>query len=95
MDAMQELWQGAGLDDVGVQAIAVQRTFTDFEDYWATILGGPSVGPRVAALTPDGQTVLKARMRRRLAADTGAQITCSARANAVKGRVSSERYPRP
>jgi len=25
-----------------------QRTFADFDDYWTTILGGPSVGPKLA-----------------------------------------------
>jgi hypothetical protein len=24
--------------------IRAQRTFADFDDYWATVLGGPSVG---------------------------------------------------
>ena len=30
---------------------AVQRTFADFDDYWTTILGGASVGPKLAAMS--------------------------------------------
>ena len=45
MDAMRDLWTGAGLDAVETREITVQRTFADFDDYWTTILGGPSVGP--------------------------------------------------
>ena len=46
IDAMRDLWTGAGLDAVETREITVQRTFADFDDYWTTILGGPSVGPQ-------------------------------------------------
>jgi SAM-dependent methyltransferase len=85
--AMRDLWTGAGLDAVETREIAVQRTFADFEDYWATILGGPSVGPKLAAMAPEDIALLKARMRARLAPDATGRIVCGARANAVKGRL--------
>ncbi|HVF54988.1 MAG TPA: methyltransferase domain-containing protein [Pyrinomonadaceae bacterium] len=87
IDAMRDLWTGAGLDSVETLEINVQRPFADFDDYWATILGGPSVGPKLAALTPEDAAQLRARMRERLPADATGRIICSARANAVKGRV--------
>jgi hypothetical protein len=65
----------------------VQRTFNDFEDYWTTILGGPSVGPQLAAMASRDLARLCARMRVHLPADATGRITYSARANAVKGRV--------
>jgi SAM-dependent methyltransferase len=87
IDAMRDLWTGAGLDGVETREIAVQRAYADFDDYWTTILGGPSVGPKLAAMTSQDLALLKERMRVRLPADATGRITCSARANAVKARV--------
>lgn len=89
MEALLELWAGAGLEAVETREIAVQRTFADFEDYWTTILTGPSVGPRLAAMAPGDIGLLKGRMRARLPEDASGRIACGARANAVKGRVRS------
>jgi len=87
IDAMRELWTGAGLDAVETREITVQRTFADFDDYWTTILMGPSVGPKLLAMASEDIALLKARMRARLPADATGRITYSARANAVKGHV--------
>lgn len=86
-DAMRQLWRDAGLDAVETREIVVQRTFGDFDDYWATVSGGPSVGPSLAAMAPDDLALLKARMRGLLPEESSGHLTCSARANAVKGRV--------
>ncbi len=90
IDALQALWIGAGLDDVETREIKVQRTFADFDDYWTTILGGPSVGPKLAAMSSGDLARLRTVMRARLPADAAGRITFSARANAVKGRVPSQ-----
>lgn len=87
MDALRDLWSGAGLESVETREIDVRRTFADFEDYWTTVLGGPSVGPQLAAMTPDELALLKSRMRALLPSDADGRITYGARANAVKGRV--------
>ena len=87
MDAMRDLWITAGVDAVETREITVQRTFADFDDYWATVLGGPSVSARLKAMASDDTELLKARMRARLPADATGRITYSARANAIKGRV--------
>ena len=87
VDALWELWAGAGLESVETREVTVRRTFADFEDYWATVLGGPSVGPQLAAMAPEHLTLLRARMREHLPAEAAGRITYSARANAVKGRV--------
>jgi SAM-dependent methyltransferase len=87
IDALQESWTGAGLEAIATREITVERTFTDFDDYWKTILGGPSVSAKLAAMTPEELMLLKARMRSRLTADSTGRITCGARANAIKGRV--------
>jgi hypothetical protein len=87
IDAMRDLWTGAGLVRVETREINVERTFIDFDDYWTTILGGPSVGPQLAAMASEELAHLQARMRARLPPDASGRITYSARANAVKGRV--------
>lgn len=87
IETMRELWTGAGLEAVETREIAVQRTFADFEEYWTVILGGPSVGPGLAAMDPAVLAGLKERMRAILPADGAGKVTYGARANAVKGRV--------
>jgi SAM-dependent methyltransferase len=88
VDALRDLWAGAGLDSVETLEITVRRIFADFEDYWETILGGPSVGRQLAAMASEELATLRARMRSRLPTDAVGRIAYGARANAVKGRVS-------
>ena len=87
MEVMQELWASAGLREVQTRELRVERTFADFDDYWETVRGGPSVGGKLAALGAEEVAKLRARMRARLGANGGGRITCRARANAVRGRV--------
>ncbi len=87
LDTLQGLWTDAGLVDVETHVITAERTFADFDDYWSTVLVGPSVGPSLAALGTDETTPLIARMRARLPTDAAGRITYAARANAVRGRV--------
>jgi SAM-dependent methyltransferase len=87
LEVQRTLWTGAGLVDVETRALTVQRTFANFDDYWTTILGGPSVSGTLKAMPPDQIAHLQSRMREVLPASAGGEITLSARANAVKGRV--------
>lgn len=87
LNVLRELWLGAGLQAVETHEITVQRTYEDFEDYWNTILKGPSVRPGLSAMTSENLAKLKFQMRVRLPPDANGCITCSARANAIKGRV--------
>jgi SAM-dependent methyltransferase len=86
IDVMRDLWTTAGLNAVETREMTVRRTFADFDDYWASVLGGPSVTKKLAAMPPTDLAILKARMQARLPTDSAGRITCSARANAVKGR---------
>jgi ubiquinone/menaquinone biosynthesis C-methylase UbiE len=88
IDAMRDLWTGAGLEDVETRELTVQRTFADFDDYWATVRGGPSVGRQLAAMSSEQLAALASQMRAHLPADPAGRITYSARANAIKGRVA-------
>ncbi len=86
MEALRELWTGAGLDAVETKEIVVQRTFADFDDFW-TISLGSSVGQTVAEMASADVELLKTRLRARLSADAAGRITYGARANAIKGCV--------
>lgn len=86
MDALVELWSAAGLEAIETKEISVQRTYTDFEDFW-TNSQISSVGPIIAAMAPRDAEYLKAQVRARLPADASGRITCNAHANAIKGRV--------
>lgn len=87
MEALQQLWTEAGLQDIETRVITPQRTFADFDDFWSVNMLGPVIGPSVRDLPPANVDELKRRVRARLPADAEGRITCSARANAIKGRL--------
>jgi hypothetical protein len=87
MDALQTLWEDAGLDSVETRKIEVKRTFADFDDFWATAMLGSTIGPTIASLVPSDREQLKTRVRARLPADGSGRITYGAWANAIKGQV--------
>jgi SAM-dependent methyltransferase len=87
LEALRELWTGAGLESVETREITVHRTFADFDEYWRTIFMGPSVGGKLAALGAEDLARLRSGMRARLTADSAGRIAYGARANAIQGRV--------
>ncbi len=87
MEALLDLWRDAGLSGLEAREITVERTFADFDDYWATLLLGPSVSDRLATLQPAAIAGLRERLKQRLPPDSSGRITRSARANAIKGVV--------
>ena len=87
MEALRDLWTATGLDAIETREITVQRTFADFDDFWATSLMSGNIGPIVAAISAGDAERLKTRVRARLPADEAGHITYAGRANAVKGCV--------
>jgi SAM-dependent methyltransferase len=87
IDAMRDLWRGAGLEAVETREITVQRSFADFDDYWDVTLLAASVAPTLSAMSAADRDNLKEKLRARVPADASGRIICSGRANAVKGRV--------
>ena len=85
MNALRDTWTAAGLVDVQTREIVVERTFPDFEAFWAAASRGPGIAPRLSGLAGGQSDVLKERLRERLAAHDG-RVTISARANGVRGR---------
>jgi hypothetical protein len=87
MEVLRGLWAGARLDAVEAREIAVQRTHSDFEDFWSIGLTAASVRATIAAMPAHDVEALKRRVQARLPADGAGRVTVSARANAIKGRV--------
>lgn len=85
LERMRELWTGAGLEQIETRSITVERSFADFDDYWETILGSPSGGKALTALSPTALQDLQAAIRSQLTPDASGRIICSATANAVRG----------
>ena len=89
IEALRDLWIGAGLQRVETREIEVERTFADFEDFWATCLLGTSLRVKFATMPAAEIERLKESVRARVPADATGHILCSARANAVKGQVAA------
>src|SRR5262249_2214410 len=53
IEVLRDLWNCAGLDEVEMREITVQRTFPDFEDFWTISLSAPSMRVVVAATAPN------------------------------------------
>ena len=86
IEVMRELWSGAGLVGVETREIFVQRSFADFDDYWTTIHGGPSVSRGLAKMAAEDRAILKTRMRERLPADAAGKITCHCAGECGEGK---------
>ena len=87
MDALRDLWTGAGLVAVETREIMVRRTFADFEDFWEVNLLNPRIGPAIAAMKSGEAERLKARVQARVPQDAADRVTDTATANAIKACV--------
>lgn len=92
-EVMEALWRAAGLVEVELHELTVQRTFASFDEYWATIVGWDAVGRTIATMSPAAIAQLQDRLRASLPADDHGRMTYSARANAVQGRVPEPPVP--
>jgi len=83
------LWRANGLQHVEEQPIAVELSFSSFDDYWRPFLGGQGpAGAYAASLTEPRRAALEARLRGRLLGTRrDGPFTLQARAWAVKGVV--------
>ena len=84
-DELEDLWTEAGLEAVETSALDVQADYADFDDLWTPFLAG--IGPAgayTASLEPDGQTALRAQLRKELDDPVG-PFTLTARAWGVRG----------
>ena len=85
-EALQALFDTAGLREVATRAIDVPTHFRDFDDYWRPFLGGQGPAPHYAtALDAEGQAALRESLRARLPIAADGSIALVARAWAVRG----------
>jgi SAM-dependent methyltransferase len=85
---LEELWRGAGLEEVEVSPLVVEASYDDFDDLWSPFPTG--VGPAgayAAGLDEEGREALRTEYRRRLG-DPSGPFTLSARAWCAVGRVA-------
>lgn len=86
-EALQGLFEAAGLGEVETHAIDVPTAFRDFDDYWTPFLGGQAPAPGYCmSLTEDARAKLRERLRGSLPIRTDGGIHLTARAWAVRGR---------
>jgi SAM-dependent methyltransferase len=86
-EALHALWSGAGLEAIETREITVERSFADFDEYWANTSMSTSARPVLDAMTPGELEALKSDLRKRVDPDGTGRVTRQARANAIKGRV--------
>lgn len=88
-EALEELFAGAGLEEVETKPIDVSTTFANFDDYWQPFLGGQGPAPAYAmSLDEAARTRLRGRIREHLPIAANGSISLTARAWAVRARVA-------
>jgi ubiquinone/menaquinone biosynthesis C-methylase UbiE len=87
IEALRDMWSNADLEAIETHKITVQRSFPDFEEFWAVTLAGSAVGQSIAALSSGDAEIVKNRVRAKLPPDIAGRITYAGCANAIKGRV--------
>jgi len=85
---MQRLWKDAGLTNIETRVIKVERSYADFDEYWSTLKGSPSLNASTGKMSREQVEELKQRIGKRLPIATDGSLRLQAWANAVKGRVA-------
>ena len=86
-EELRALLEGAGLRDVAVTTLEVERDYSGYEEFWSALSGG--VGPAgawLATLDDAGHEAMHLAMHRELGSPDG-PFTLRARCNAARGLV--------
>ena len=88
LQALQELWQSAGLEHIEVRPIRITVSFADFDEFWnsMTVPAGPA-GETIARMSPDTLGRLRDALKEQAGLASDGRVIYEARANAIKGRV--------
>jgi hypothetical protein len=85
-EALRDLFQHTGLNQVETRPIDIPTHFRDFDDYWNPFLGGQGPAPMYAmSLSEERRTQLRERVRGSLPSAPDGSIPLIARAWAVRG----------
>ena len=87
LNTLESTWREAGLKEVEVKQISVDRTFENFDEFWDLTHNSPSVGPVLSKLPADVGHQVKKMAQDALGVDDSQAVTINAFANAVKGIV--------
>jgi ubiquinone/menaquinone biosynthesis C-methylase UbiE len=87
-EAMEDLWQKAGLESIDTRVIRIPVVYSDFDDFWDsnTVLIGPQ-GKLIAGMSASEREQLRTDLRDRLPTASDGRIAYESFANAVKGQV--------
>ena len=86
-EALDQLWQQAGLSDIETQVFRTNVVYADFDDFWdSNPVTGPA-GQWVRAMAPETREQLRARSREQVPIAADGSISYEVFANAVRGRV--------
>jgi SAM-dependent methyltransferase len=88
LEAMQRLWEKAGLASIETRVIRIPVTYSSFDDFWDsnTVPIGPQ-GKLIDGMSKSAREQLRSLLRERLPIGKDGRIAYEAFANAVKGRV--------
>ena len=85
-DALQALFDGAGLTQAETRAIEVEVAFPDFDAYWRAFLDNPSPASAfITSMTAPGRDALRADVEARLPVAADGAIAFVSRAHAARG----------
>jgi ubiquinone/menaquinone biosynthesis C-methylase UbiE len=87
IDVLESLWTQCGFQQLRTTSITVQRTYPSFDEYWETVQLAPSARRVLDGETSGLREQLRALLDERLLRDRFGQITATARAHAVCGRL--------
>ena len=87
-EAMQALWERAGLDAITTRVIRIPITYASFDDFWESnsLPAGPT-GTMIHGLPPSERERLRTRLREQIPISADGRVIHDAWANAVKGQV--------
>ena len=89
-EALEKLFADAGLEGVEVKPIDIPTPFANFDDYWQPFLGGQGPAPAYAmSLDETARARLRDRMRERVPTAANGSISLTARAWAIRARVTA------
>ena len=84
-DALCELFQKVGLNDIETRPIDIETRFKDFDDYWNPFLGGQGPAPAYAmSLSEEKRVELREKIREVLPIEEDGSIPLIARAWGIK-----------
>jgi ubiquinone/menaquinone biosynthesis C-methylase UbiE len=86
-EALEQLWQHAGLADIEAEAFRTNVAYADFDDFWDSNTASGPAGQWVRTMAPETREQLRARSREQLSTAADGSIRYEVFANAVKGRV--------